>query len=179
MVHSSVTEFLFTLENCKYVEEQTENCILIVDDEKRHLCVSFDDETHGLVFVNKVKGGNKGYCQGCKSVRCKHIQIWNKEMKKKVFKDTLSPVKDLEAGVEKEEMSENFVTGNQEENIEIFSSQRLEYPYNKETQQKMREADGTQYNNLIELVSMPEDDEKCEHGRHWSKEDPREKGWVY
>ena len=100
-------------------------------------------------------------------------------MKKKVFKDTLSPVKDLEAGVEKEEMSENSVTGNQEENIEIFSSQRLEYPYNKETQQKMREADGTQYNNLIELVSMPEDDEKCEHGRHWSKEDPREKGWVY
>ena len=40
----------------------------------------------------------------------------------------------------------------------------LEYPYTKETQEKMREVDGSKYDSLIDLISDPDDDEKCEHG---------------
>ena len=37
----------------------------------------------------------------------------------------------------------------------------------------------SKYDSLIDLISDPDDDEKCEHRSKWSTDDPRERGWVY
>ena len=44
---------------------------------------------------------------------------------------------------------------------------------------KMRQADGSQYADLIELISEPDDDEMCQHKNKWSEEGPRKNGWIY
>ena len=59
------------------------------------------------------------------------------------------------------------------------SCQSINYPYDKATQQRMRETDGSYYDKLSDLVSQPEEGAKCDHGNEWSLDDPIGKEWKY
>ena len=181
-IHSDVGELLFSNEDSKKEDNNQTNCKIVRDDEKKHLCVSFDGEAHGLIWVNKARKSKKGTCLTCKSIRCNHVQIWNKEMRKEVFKDHISPIKDPDiAIVSQEDKTSEDGSGcaDYTETAKTAPGQRLNYPYDKVTQQRMRDVDGSYYDNLIELVSKPEDDAKCQHANGWSADDPVEKGWIY
>ena len=47
---------------------------MIVTDDKQHLAISFDGNTHGLIFANIARGPKHGHCLKSKSLRCTHIQ---------------------------------------------------------------------------------------------------------
>ena len=177
-IHSKVAELLFTSEISKKVDEEETNCKIVIDDYKKHLSISFDGKSHGLIFVNRAKKGNKGNCCKCKSIRCKHVQVWNKEMKREVIKDKESDVISTE-----DENNRTSDEGNcNEENGPIGSNvlyPRLDYPYTLQTQEKLRKSDGSKFEDLVELVSTPEEDEKCIHKHRWSMEDPCENDWIY
>ena len=175
--HSDVAELLFSWEESNKEHDAKNNCKVVIDDEKRHLCISFDGETHGLIWVNKARKANKGTCQKCCSVRCKHVQIWNRELKKEVITNQHKEDKgDRSQDNESAEGSENF---EENEKQRRSAGLKLNYPYDKETQDKMRESDGSQYENLIDLISKPEEHERCEHNNEWSVDDPVEKKWIY
>ena len=181
-IHSNVGELLFSKDDSAKVDLVETNCKVVVDDDKKHLCISFDGETHGLIFVNRARKGNKGNCLKCKSIRCSHVQVWNKEFKKTVLKEQDAPLKqlDTEIDIHDGDISEDVTEdGEDDESVKIASCQRLDYPYNKETQKQMRDADGSQFADLIELVSKPDGDEMCGHKNKWSAEDPRQNGWIY
>ena len=57
-IHLSVGELLFSEEASKKEENDKSNCKVVVDNEKTHLSISFDGETHGLIFVNRAKKAN-------------------------------------------------------------------------------------------------------------------------
>ena len=181
-IHSNVGELLFSKDDSAKANLVETNCNVVVDDDKKHLCISFDGETHGLVFVNRARKGNKGNCLKCKSIRCSHVQVWNKELKKTVLKEQDAPLKqlDIEIDIYDGYISEDVLEDVEEdESLQIASCQRLDYPYNKETQEQMRDADSSQFSDLIELVSKHDDDEMCHHKNKWSAEDPRQNGWIY
>ena len=180
-IHSNVGELLFLKEASEKEDMDDKiNCKVVVDHQKTHLSISFDGETHGLIFVNRAKKGNKGHCLKCKSIRCSHVQVWNKELKARVLKDHVAPVKDIETDLQDDRTSEDGQVGvENDETISFATHQRLHYPFDRETQERMRVADGSQYEDLIELISKPDVDEKCDHKNNWSLEDPRAKDWVY
>ena len=86
-IHSIVGEQLFSKTESLKEEESQTNCKVVLDDDKKHLCTSFDGESHGLIWVNIARKAKKGTCLKCKSIRCTHIQVWNMEKKSEVFKE--------------------------------------------------------------------------------------------
>lgn len=58
-IHSNVGELLFSKDDSAKVDLVETICKVVVDDNKKHLCISFDGETHGLIFVNRGRKGNK------------------------------------------------------------------------------------------------------------------------
>ena len=100
--------------------------------------------------------------------------MWNQELKRDVLKDVIQ-----NANVESAHHVE--VNNDVENTAEVneIKRQSIRYPYDKLTQEKMRELDGMQFENLTELISKPQNGEKCIHGHQWSDEDPREKKWIY
>ena len=173
-IHATVGEVLFSKELSNSANIDDAKCTVIVDDEKQHLAISFDGETPGLIFLNKARKAKKAFCLKCKSQRCKHIQMWNQELKRDVLKDVIQ-----NANVESAHHVE--VNNDVENTAEVneIKRQSIRYPYDKLTQEKMRELDGMQFENLTELISKPQNGEKCIHGHQWSDEDPREKKWIY
>ena len=143
-IHLSVGELLFSEEASKKEENDKSNCKVVVDNEKTHLSISFDGETHGLIFVNRAKKANKGNCLKCKSIRCSHIQKWNKELKNKVLKDHVDPVEGLdnETELQDDRTSDDGKVGAEDnETIGIESHQKLHFPLDRETQEKMQVAE--------------------------------------
>ena len=65
MTQSPSSKLLFSWEESKKENDAKTNCKVVVDDEKRHLGISFDGETHGLIWVNKARKSNKGTCLKC------------------------------------------------------------------------------------------------------------------
>ena len=181
-IHSIVGEQLFSKKESKKEEDSQTNCKVVLDDSKKHLCISFDGESHGLIWVNIARKAKKGTCLTCKSIRCKHIQVWNTENKSKVFKENTSPQKDTEIANANQEdaTSDDGSEGIEDKGTSITGScQSINYPYDKATQQRMRETDGSYYDKLSDLVSQPEEGAKCDHGNEWSLDDPIGKEWKY
>lgn len=117
----------------------------------------------------------------CNSIRCSHVQVWNKELKKSVLEEQVAPLIqiDNEIDIQDVDISKDVLEDvEDDEAVKIVSCQKLDYPYNKETQEQMRDADGSQFADLIELVSKPDGDEMCGHKNKWSAEDPRQKGSI-
>ena len=170
-IHSNVSETLYKKEESKAANESTSNCKVLEDDEKQHLAVAFDGETHGLVFVNKARKATKGNCQKCKSVQCSHVRIWDKEHKKDIF-----------GTQEKKETEECYDEDyeDEDESVEAMkSNHKLKYPFDKATHEQMRKNDSVNYNNLINLTSKPKENVTCPHGNKWNENDPVENEWVY
>ena len=91
-IHADVGELLFTWEESKKENDAQANCKIDVNDEKKHICISFDGESHGLIWINKARGSKKGTCLKCSSLRCKHVQTWNCELKKEILPGKHLPV---------------------------------------------------------------------------------------
>ena len=111
----------------------------------------------------------------CKSIRCKHIQVWNREKKNEVFKENPSPVKgtELANAIQEDTTRDDGSEGIEDKETSITGScETMNYPYDKATQQRMRETDGSYYDKLSDLVSKPEEGAKCDHGNEWSLDDP-------
>ena len=192
--HADVGEMLWTKEDCKKENLAKANCKQISDDGKQHLAVSFDGNTHGLIFANLARGAKKGTCLKCKSFRCSHIRVWDIELKKKVIKhqeNALKTVENKNDSLEKSEsgdsdqvhddyIADDAFGDEYDEGQETFeSSHRLKYPFDKSFQDNMRQNDLSNYSDLTELISSPREGERCSHGHSWSVEDPRTHGWIY
>ena len=164
--HSAVSEVLFDQTQTNEANRSLTLCKVLNDNEKLHLATSFDGQTHGLNHINKARGGNKAQCYVCKSTRCNHTREWDKELKKEILNYT------------KEEHIEYYnKEEDQNENTSINSNHKLEYPFDEETQKKMRVSDSTLYDSKINLI--PKTDGLCPHKNSWDKSDPIEKDWVY
>lgn len=168
-IHSRISEALHTKEKSKEAKQLTDKCKVLVNDEKQHLAASFDGQTYGLIFVNKARQGNKGNCQKCKSVQCKHVKCWDQELKKKVL-------------ATEEENNEEQISEDEEEDevVEAMkSNQKLNYPFDEITHEKMRKIDSENYKNLVKLTSVVKQNEKCSHGNNWDQDDPVKNEWIY
>ena len=81
--HAMVAEILFTKEDSQIENNSLSMCKVIETNEKQHLSVSFDGNTHGLIFANIARGAKRGHCSKCKSIRCSHLKRWDEELKKR------------------------------------------------------------------------------------------------
>ena len=175
--HSAIAEPLFLDDIVNSAKQIQTNCEVVTDDNKRHLSISFNGETHGLIFVNKARKGNKGNCVTCKSINCSHVQVWNRELKKKVLQVDSSSENDIDE-TELDQISDESVPDEDELETIEFVGQKLKYPFDSVTQENMRFYDTCTYENLTELVS-DHCDGLCQHQNSWSKDDPVERGWIF
>ena len=108
-------EFLLTKEDSQIENNSLTMCKIIKTNEKQHLSVSFDGNTHGLLFANIARGAKRGHCLKCKSIRCSYLKRWDKELKKKVLHSLEKDELNLENETSKESDSEYFIETNDEE----------------------------------------------------------------
>lgn len=160
--HSEVSEVLFDAKKSKEANMSSSMCEVITDNEKLYLATSFDGQSHGLIHINKARKGNKAHCHDCKSTKCSHTKVWDKEFKNIFFQSKCEEEEGKEEG-------ENY--------FKFKSNHKLEYPFSKETQSKMRKADSTMYENKTNF--LPKKDGACPHISPWDQRDPIENGWIY
>ena len=163
-IHSEVSEVLFDKQESKDANKSISMCKVITDDDKQHLATSFDGQSHGLIHINKARKANKAQCFECKSTKCNHTKEWNKELKNIV----IGSMQAEKAQYEQEEEDTDFKSK---------PHHKLEYPFDKETQCKMRHADSTKYNTMTHFV--PKKGGVCPHNKPWDESDPIERDWIY
>ena len=192
-IHAQVGEILFTKEESKKVDDSTSNTVEIISNDKQHVAICFDGETHGLIFVNLARKANKGKCLKCKSINCRHTKVWDQEKKKEILgkkQEDIEMYEDFDESKEnieqdKRKQEEKDVSEDVEENIEEDkevkenSLHKLNYPFDRATQEKMKKADSMMYDKLTNLVPKPCEGEVCPHGNLWNQEDPIENAWIY
>ena len=177
--YAMVAEILFTKEDSQIENNSLSMCKVIETNEKQHLSVSFDGNTHGLIFANIARGAKRGHCSKCKSIRCSHLKRWDEELKKKVLPSLEKDELNLETETSKESASEDWIETNDEEISITHPPKRLVYPFDDIVQAKMRILDSSDFSNLTEFISKPRTDEKCLHGFTWSQDDPRAHNWIF
>ena len=172
--HSAVAEVLFTREKAISTEEDVALCHVIVGNTKHHIAACFDGKTHGLVCVNLARGGNKGKCSFCKSIRCGHVKPWNLELKNDVLKEKL-PEENEQSRRDEEENKEDT-----NEDDEDKSNMRMKIPISSHTQKLMQMADAQEYDSMENLVSDHIEGTSCiKHKNLWDSRDPVENNWFY
>ena len=182
---TQVGEILWTKEECDTQNSETANCKTISDDGRQHLSVCFDGQTHGLIFANLARGAKKGSCQLCKSVKCSHVRMWDKEFKEKVIKvakksvstnvEELAATTDSVKAASDESTEEYTIDDDDDDDVEATKAKlRLMFPF----EDKLRQVDSANYSELCHLISEPSGEE-CVHGHKWSDDDPKAQGWIY
>ena len=192
-IHANVAEILFTKEECIKENSSQTRCKVVVTDAKQHLAISFDGNTHGLIFANIARGAKRGRCLRCQSIRCPHIQAWNLELKKVLINVTKV---DSEAGTcdrenegsiglvdvnnenVNEEDFEDFLEEDESDVAEPTPTKKLMYPFQEDVQEKLRILDSSDLSDVTTFISFPADDGQCSHGNLWSHDDPRSHNWI-
>ena len=192
-IHANVAEILFTKEECIKENSSQTRCKVVVTDAKQHLAISFDGNTHGLIFANIARGAKRGRCLRCQSIRCPHIQAWNLELKKVLINVTKV---DSEAGTcdrenegsivlvdvnnenVNEEDFEDFLEEDESDVAETTPTKKLMYPFQEDVQEKLRILDSSDLSDVTTFISFPADDGQCSHGNLWSHDDPRSHNWI-
>ena len=172
-IHANVAEILFTKEECIKENSSQTRCKVVVTDAKQHLAISFDGNTHGLIFANIARGAKRGRCLRCQSIRCPHIQAWNLELKKVLINVTKV---DSEAGTcdrenegsivlvdvnnenVNEEDFEDFLEEDESDVAEPTPTKKLMYPFQEDVQEKLRILDSSDLSDVTTFISFPADD---------------------
>ena len=140
-----------------------------MNDTKQHMAICFDGISHGFVYVNLARSGNKGRCMGCKSIRCTHVREWNKALKSSIIvqEEKSNRLDDQENIVEDQNM------------VESNTTIKCSFPPTEATQNELRKIDGDTYDNLIHLVSEPFSGSTCiGHKNPWDMRCPITNNWV-
>ena len=180
-MHANVAEILFSMDESAKENASSTKCKVIPTDDKQHLAICFDGNTHGLIFANLVRGAKRGHCLKCKSIRCPHLKSWDLELKKAVL--TNASTVDVEpSGLDKNLCADEtgFDAILPENRIEVTEPiKKLYYPFEEAVQEQLRMLDATDFSDLTEFISCPNSDAKCSHGNNWCTDDPRDHNWVF
>ena len=140
----------------EYVKENYSptKCKVIVTDDKQHLAISFDGNTHCLIFANIARGGKTWPLL---KISIKEVDVNNENINDLDFED--------------------FV---EEDEIDVTEpTKKLNYPFDEQIQEKLMILDASDFNNLTTFISSPTADQKCCHGNFWNQDDPRGYNWIF
>lgn len=168
--HTAVAEALYTIEEARQTEMVEYKCQVVVNTTKQHMAICFDGKTHGVVVVNLAKGGNKGKCCLCRSIKCDHIKEWNTEQKKDVMKETFT-----ENNINTENITEKDTKEDQ-----WGRTMKLKLPLSEQTQQLMQRADDQEYDKIEHFFNDHIEGTSCLlHQNSWDSRCPIQNDWWY